>query len=69
MPHGDHVAARFVAGDDPLVGLSALAFVLAVDRPQVAAADRGARGRTSTWPGPGSGSVTTRMDTLLPPGR
>jgi hypothetical protein len=38
---GDDLAARFVAGDDPLVCLWSGAQVLTVDGPDVAAADRG----------------------------
>ena len=39
-PELDDVPAGLVAGDDALVGLGAVAEVLAVDRPDVAAADR-----------------------------
>ena len=39
-PDLDDLAARLVPGDHPLVALGALAQVLAVDGPDVAAADR-----------------------------
>ena len=39
-PDRRHLAARLVAGDHPLIGLRSPAQVLAVDRADVAAADR-----------------------------
>ena len=38
--HGDHLAARFVACDDALVGLRSGTQVLPIDGPDVAPADR-----------------------------
>ena len=65
----DDLAARLVPGDDALVGLRPVAEVLAVDRPDVAAADRRRLHRQQHLAGPGLGHrQRSRARRVLSPG-
>jgi hypothetical protein len=61
------LAARLVAGDDALVRLRPVAKVLAIDGPDVAAADRGRLVLTRTWPCPGSAAAPPRSSPVARP--